>query len=266
MELEDKLLNFPSVYCTTLENSIDRQENIKQEFLKFKIANNQIIKSKKYQKSDDVIFGKHTHYLDGATLGCVCSHLKMIKKWYEETNEDYAFFCEDDLSFETVQYWNFSWEEFIDSLPKKWDCVQLICIGEHLNPIMFRKRYWDDWSVGAYILTRKYAKVLIDAFIVEDFFKLEFPEDHFWAPLAENLIYYAPETLIEMDSGKYNVYSFPLFVENIKFNSTFADFPEHKEHHVESYYSTIDWWKNIGKNAKIKNIIKEKNEVFNFFE
>lgn len=256
MNVVNKLLNFPSVYCTTLEESIDRQNNIKNEFLNFNIKNNQIIPSKKYQKSNDIIVGKHTHYLDKATLGCVCSHLKMIKKWYEETNEDYAFFCEDDLSFETVQYWNFSWDEFVDCLPKNWDCVQLICIGEHLNPIKFRKRYWNDWSVGAYILTRRYAKVLIDSFIDKDIFKLEFPEDHFWAPLAENLIYYSPETLIEFDNLKYNVYSFPLFVENIKFNSTFEEYPEHKEYHIESYNSTIYWWKNIGKDLTPETIIK----------
>ena len=192
MNFSNKLLNFSSVYCTTLEESIDRQNNIKKQFIDFGINSNQIIPSKKYKDSNDIIVGKHTHYLDKATLGCVCSHLKMIKKWYEETNEDYAFFCEDDLSFETVQYWNFSWKDFVDSLPENWDCVQLICIGEHLNPIQFRKRYWDDWSVGAYILNRKYAKVLIDSFIAGSVFKLEFPEDHFWAPLAENLIYYAP--------------------------------------------------------------------------
>lgn len=262
----NKLVNFPSVYCTSLYESKDRQENIKRQFDNFFITNYQIIESKRFKESDDNIIGKNIHYLDGATLGCVCSHLKMIKKWYEETNEEYAFFCEDDLSFETVQFWNFSWSDFIDSLPKNWDCVQLICIGEHLEPIQFRKRYWDDWSVGAYIINRRYAKKLIESFIDGNAFKLEFPEDHFWAPLAENLIYYAPETLIEFDSLKYNVYSFPLFVEDIRFNSTFAEFPEHKEHHVESYHSTISWWKNIGKNAKIKNIIKEKNEVFNFFE
>jgi GR25 family glycosyltransferase involved in LPS biosynthesis len=257
MNISNKLLNFPSVYCTTLEESIDRQDSIKKQFIDFDINTNQIIPSKRYQKSNDIIVGKHTHYLDKATLGCVCSHLRMIKKWYDETNEDYAFFCEDDLSFETVQYWNFSWKDFVDNLPKNWDCVQLICIGEHLNPIQFRKRYWDDWSVGAYILNRKYAKLLIDSFIDGNVFKLEFPQDHFWAPLAENLIYYAPETLIEFDNLKYNVYSFPLFVENIKFNSTFDEFPEHKEHHVESYNSTIYWWKNTGKNLTLKQLLNK---------
>jgi GR25 family glycosyltransferase involved in LPS biosynthesis len=134
MNLSNKLLNFPSVYCTTLEESIDRQDSIKKQFIDFNINTNQIIKSKKYKDSNDIIVGKHTHYLDKATLGCICSHLKMIKKWYDETNEDYAFFCEDDLSFETVQYWNFSWKDFVDNLPENWDCVQLICIGEHLYP------------------------------------------------------------------------------------------------------------------------------------
>ena len=51
MNFTNKLLNFPSVYCTTLEESIDRQNNIKKQFIDFDINTNQIIPSKRYQKS-----------------------------------------------------------------------------------------------------------------------------------------------------------------------------------------------------------------------
>jgi hypothetical protein len=33
MNLSNKLLNFPSVYCTTLEESTDRQNIIKKQFI-----------------------------------------------------------------------------------------------------------------------------------------------------------------------------------------------------------------------------------------
>ena len=80
---------------------------------------------KRFSESDDRLEGEQLHILDDGTKGCVVSHIKMIKKWYDETDEEYAFFCEDDLKLETVNHWNFSWTEFIQSLPEDAECVQL---------------------------------------------------------------------------------------------------------------------------------------------
>lgn len=252
----DKLFAFPSVYCISLEESLDRQDNIKKQFFDCKIKNYKIFTSKRFSESEDKISGKYLSYINNGTKGCTVSHLKMIRKWYNETDESYAFFCEDDLSFETVQYWNFTWIDFIDNLPENWDAIQLVCIGSHLDEIKLRKRYWDDWSVGAYLLSRKYAKVLIDSFIKGDEFLLEYPEDYYWAALAENLIYYTPRTAIgQSEETLYNVYTFPLFVEEIKFRSTFNDVNDHKEHHLQSNKIVLDWWKSIGKNLELKDII-----------
>ena len=122
----------------------------------------------------------------------------MIQNWYNKTDESYGFFCEDDLCLDTIQYWNFTWEEFIESLPENWDCVQLLCCGPNLDEIKFRKRHWDDFSVGAYIVSRKYAKVLIESFIGDDEFIFEYPDDELWAPLAENLIYFTPKSIVDI--------------------------------------------------------------------
>ena len=101
--------------------------------------------------------------MNPGTIGCAVSHLKAIKKWYDETDESYAFFCEDDLSLETVEYWNFTWEEFVESIPEDADCVQLLCLRESgsFSDFRFRRREWNDWSVTAYIITRDYAEKII---------------------------------------------------------------------------------------------------------
>ena len=43
------------------------------------------------------------------------SHLKAIKHFYEETDDDYCMILEDDVDFSTVRYWNFTWQEFFGS-------------------------------------------------------------------------------------------------------------------------------------------------------
>ena len=127
-----KLLDFPSVNYISLDESVDRRDSLRKQFYYCGIERTRELLSKRFKYCDDKVYGEQLHILDDGTIGCVVSHIKMIKKWYEETDEDYAFFCEDDLSLETVQYWNFTWEEFMNILPSKWECIQLCLItGDH---------------------------------------------------------------------------------------------------------------------------------------
>ena len=113
--------------------------------------------------------------LSQGSRGPVTSHLKAIREWLQTTDDECAFFCEDDLSLETVQYWNFTWEEFVDILPKNWDCVQLCLLREYFSDfkIEFRNRCWCDWSACAYLITRKYAQNLVDTYYYDDCFHLD---------------------------------------------------------------------------------------------
>jgi hypothetical protein len=253
----NKLENFPTIYCASLIESENRRNNIIKEFSNYSIQNINFLLSERQLKEDPNIIGKYKDVMDLGTIGATVSHLTMIKKWYYETDEAYAFFCEDDLSLETVEYWNFTWENFLNNLPENWDCIQLMCIGKNLNKIHLRKRYWDDWSVGAYLISRKYAKILIDSFTCGDKFLLEYPEDHYWAPLAENLIYYSPKSVIDQKIS-YDVYTFPLFVESIEFISTFHGRSleeKYKEDHLESYINILKWWKTIGRNLNLNELL-----------
>jgi hypothetical protein len=255
----NKLDKFPKIYCASLFESEDRRKNFKNEFLKYNIKNINFLLSERQLENDPSVSGELTFLLNLGTIGAAVSHLKMVKKWYDETNEPYAFFCEDDLSLETVQYWNFNWSDFLIELPENWDCIQLMCIGKNLNPIELRRRYWDDWSVGAYLISRKYAKILIDSFISNQKFLLEYPEKDDWAPLAENLIYYSPRSVIDQNIV-YNVYTFPLFVESIEFISTFHGKSleeKYKDDHLESYIEVLKWWKNIGKDLNLKELLNK---------
>ena len=186
----NSLEGFPKAYFMTLEESVQRQENIKDQFLKYGLKINPII-SKRFSESNDNVQGKYLFQLNPGTAGCCVSHLKAIKKWYDETEDEYAFFCEDDLSLETIQYWDFTWKEFIKDLPNDWDVVQLVSIREDFGDFKIRERYWDDWSATAYILKRTYAKKLIDTYIKDDVYFLEVPNSEVM-PLIERSALVAP--------------------------------------------------------------------------
>ena len=264
----DKLKNFPKAYYMSLEECTDRQFNIKKQFDEYGVSLGAVI-SKRFHECNDVLTGEYLHQLNAGTAGCCVSHLKAIKHWYDNYDDDYAFFCEDDLSLETVKYWNFTWEQFINNLPSDWDIVQLLTIREDFGDFKLRERHWDDWSATAYILKREYAKKIIDTYIREDSYHLEIPNSSVM-PLIENILF---TTL-----GK--AYTVPLFVEEIKFQSTFSkeqddDINEgQKRNHYIANQKVLNHWKNkctnmIDFNSELQQLVTEysldtENPICNF--
>lgn len=241
-----KLNGFPSVYYVSLEESLDRRMELQEQFKKYNITPNAII-SKRYEDSDDIITGIYVDSLNGGTKGCCVSHLKAIKKWYEDTNETYGFFCEDDLSLETVDHWGFTWEEFMETVPNDAECIQLFTIRGEYKTFGLRERLWDDWGATAYIIRRDYAKKIIETFVKNESYNLEIPNKTVM-PLIENILFHSV--------GK--CYTIPMFVENIKFDSTFVGKDDdvkdgHKTNHKKSRDLVLNYWKN--------KIIKEKTEL-----
>lgn len=237
----NKLNGLESVYYVSLEECVDRQKNIEDQFAQYNISPKSII-SKRFSECDDVLTGKYLYQLNDGTKGCCVSHLKAIKNWYDTTDDNYGFFCEDDLSLETVDYWDFTWEEFIDSLPEDADCVQLLTIRNNFDTFEIRERYWDDWAATAYILTRDYAKKIIDNYIKDDTYHLEVVNCDVM-PLIENIIF--------TSLGK--TYTIPLFVENTEFVSTFENNDDdvnggQKTNHKVARDLVLGWWTNKNKN------------------
>ena len=251
----NKLENFPSVYYVSLEESTDRQKNLEEQFGEYGIIPKAII-SKRFAESNDIITGKYSHTLNDGTKGCVVSHIKAIKEWYENTNEDYAFFCEDDLSLETVEHWNFTWEEFIESLPEDAECIQLLTIRGDFDTFELRERCWDDWGASAYIITRDYAKRMINKYIINGVYNLELDNDI--QPLIENILF--------TNGGKS--YTIPLFVEEVKFQSTFVGKDDdvkdgQKNNHYKARETVLNYWKNTGK-MKSFTIKKQEEEPIEY--
>ena len=242
---DNKLAGLPTVFYVTLEEDRERQRLIDEQFGKYSIRPTPF-KSRRFRDSKDVITGKFideilrgvysNHQVTGATLGCAVSHLKAIQAWHETTQEPYGFFCEDDLSLETVEHWGFTWREFVAALPGDWEAVQLVVVRDRFGEVGLRQRSWDDWAHTAYILKRSYAVRLLDTYVRSSSFHLEMRAPKL-LPLGENIIF--------TEIGK--VYSVPLFVENVALNSTFME-AQHiesgqKTNHRYSAEFVSSWWK-----------------------
>lgn len=261
-----KLNDFPTVYYVSLEESKNRQEHLEKQFLKYGIYPKSII-SKRFKDSNDIVTGSYSDTLNDGTKGCAISHLKAIKEWYNNTNEEYGFFCEDDLSLDTVKYWNFTWKDFVENLPNDWQCVQLMCIRGDFESLTLRDRKWDDWSVTAYIMKREYAKRIIDWHIKDTHYHLEC-ENPDIQPLIETILF----------TGGGKVYTIPLFVEETKFESTFegddGDVKDgQKRNHYYTHNRVLELWSTnnksieelMAKSLTLKVNIPKRHKIVDYF-
>lgn len=262
----DKILeNFPPVHFISVDYCEERREKLYDNFSKYGITNITGHIFKKYDDSKHYIKSQYLDRLSIGSRGPVTSHLKAIKEWYETTNESYAFFCEDDLSFETLKFWNFTWNDFYTHLPKNWQIVQLCWlrpVGRFFDfKIGLRNRCWCDSSGCAYLIKREFAKKLIENYIPNEVFYLDLQgsEDDIsirpdWAiiPIIETIIF-SPFT---------QVYGIPLFVEDQDFlpsyeNPNTEDGKKQEVHpaHRYSHDECLQWWQTVGYKMSINEIM-----------
>jgi len=262
--MNDKLKNFPPVYVTTIHENKKRIDLLKKSFEYYGINDINYLTYDRYRKDYCNVISDYRYRLNLVTEAVTTSHLKTIKHWVlNKENESVAFFCEDDLGLETVEYWNFNWDDFYKKLPDNWDCVQLVLVRDVdffdiSKP--FRRRLWHDWSSCGYIMKKSFAKKLIKKYYDTDTFNLnydgndlEIRKNYDWAMVP------VTETIVYSDFG--NIYVAPLFVENVKdldttsviFNKdedlqSFAKNKATKQGfgHWESYEYALNWWKNGG--------------------
>lgn len=268
MLFKNKLNNFPKVYCVGLIENIDRRIELLKQFHKYQINQINFLLSERYPENGHII---ESDYMDDNIINlrgmdCAVSHLKMIEQWIKETDDEYAFFCEDDLSLETVEYWNFTWEQFYNNLPEDWECVQLFIISEHFKVecLELILRQWNFWGATAYIMKRDYAKKLIETYHKENRYILnpinETPNVCYWSDnyYAEPLYHKMPFVENILFTGIGKTYNCPLFVENISTESTFVS--GQKFGHIESHESILNSWRSHKENESTLQFMSNQLE------
>lgn len=229
-----KLKGLPHIYWLNLDADTHRREYMESQFEYWEIENHTRISG--YDGRDDDVSshlkGRIPDNVSQNELGCCMSHLKAIRHFYENTNDDYCLILEDDVNLDIAKYWNFTWSEFFSLLPYNWDCVQLttICTGD--IHVKLHLKFINDFSAAIYLISRHHAAKLMKHHIRDEKYKL----DNGVKPraVADDLIY---------NSG--NTFSIPLFLYKIELGSSIH--PDHIDNfHRASHDGLREFWETQG--------------------
>ena len=240
-----KLKNFGPLYYINLDGQPER-DTAMQSMCKYWELNPTRISAFDGRHGDlnHILEGSHDIGISSGEVGCVTSHLKAIKQWYETTDTPYAIFAEDDVSFDTARFWKFTWDEFVEKLPYDWDVVQLAIINPGVVYASMHARWVNDFSTACFMITRHHAKKLIDHHCVGDKFRLD--QGVKPRPVADDLIYNCGRT-----------YAIPLFHYKIEMGSSIH--PEHIEvFHKGSHQGILNHWK------EQLSQMEDQSQLFNY--
>ena len=237
-----KLKNFGPIYYLNLDDQPERKQYMEDQFKYWEIEDYTRISA--YDGRDDdlgsILKGRYPDNVTSGEVGCITSHLKAIKHWYETSDSPYAVIMEDDCNLDLVKYWNFTWDDFYSRVPYDWDVIQLaiICTGNIY--VSLHKRFVNDFSTACYIITRHHAEKLIRHHIRDDKYKL----DNGIKPraVADDLVY---------NSG--NTFSIPLLLYKLELGSSIH--PEHIDiFHRNSHDGILNFWQQNGASLSVENL------------
>ena len=238
-----KLKDFGPLYIINLDGQPERWQWMKDQLDYWQVTNYERISAFDGREDDlsEIISGRYPDAVSSGEVGCVTSHLKSIKHWYETTDTEYGIFMEDDCDFCSVKHWPFSWREFMARMPYDWDCLQIAIINPRRLIANIHPRYVDDFSTACFVVNRRYAEKLMHFHCRGDKFKL----DNGVRPraVADDLIYNAGRT-----------YAIPLFLYKLELGSSIH--PEHIDAiHKGNRESQFNWWLQEGVKYEIKDLM-----------
>lgn len=229
----NKMDGFGPVYVVNMERSTDRKKYIEQHFSKYGISNFNFVKAVDGSKEDALSLLNHPineSLVSKGEIACTISHLKAIEQWLNESDSEYAIIVEDDVSFETTDFWSFTWKDFLDSIKDNYDVLQLAIINNFTINTRLHLREFLDWSAAVYLIKRPYAEKLIKKHKVDNKYVLS-PVARYGC-LSEGVIL-----------GRALCYSIPLFTYSLNHGSSL------NETHVDTIHKnsknqTLLYWQN----------------------
>lgn len=248
LTIQEKLVNFPKVYSINLEENKDRKHYMNSQFQEYGIDGT-IFTVERYDSIKDRmrVLIRHESVDKAMEFGVpsTVSYLRLMRYWYENTNQEYAIFCEDDISFSSIENWHFTWNDFINSFPEDFDAIQLIRIqsvdSEELlldenfgyMPRIERGR----WFGASGLFTRKYVKRLLDYYTNGFEFKIFIPHPDIKDEIIENVLYLMPDS---------KVYNFPLvFEEDRIFKTTYLTYDNELPVKRKIQQLSNEYWRTI---------------------
>lgn len=259
-----KVTNFPTVNYITLYENVSRMEFMSEQLVRYGIRHVPCLNHRytTFQHKVNILWPhiikeEETDIFRGFSHpGTVISYLTAMRNWYDTTSEEYAIFCDDDMSFESIDHWSFTWQEFVDNLPQDWECVQLVRINNwdpglvnngikaEIPSLTMRVREWDDFG-GAGLFKRSYVKKILDRHWIDSTnFNFHIPNKH-----DAQMFYYATIENVLFTNLSDTVYNVPLLME--KPFSTTLDVPQAVYSHLKSYEYCSALWKLYGQDLPL---------------
>ena len=230
--VKKKLKGIGPILWINLDTETERQKHM-INLLDFYEINHTRISAVDGRWNNDVsefLIGRWPELITSGELACTMSHLKAIKYFYEQTDLDYIIICEDDIVFDTVAHWPFTWNGFMSNAPYDWDVLQCAITSTKNLRANLHPRLINDFCAAFYVITRHHASKILKHHIRGDKFKL----DQKIKPRAtsEEIIYNTGRT-----------YSIPLFTYRYDFESGI-----HQDHveifHKNNVEGVMNFWKN----------------------
>ena len=237
-----KLQGLPKIYCINLDDQPERWEYMTNQFKYWEIDNYTRVSAYDGREDDlgDILKGRYPDMCQSGEIGCVTSHLKAIKEFYE-SGEPVAIMMEDDCELDLVKFWDFTWRDFYGKIPYDWDVCQIsiICTGD--VHVKIHKRFVNEFSTACYLITRHHAEKLIRLHCRGNKYKLD--NDVRPRPVADDLIY---------NSG--NTYAIPLLLYKTELGSSI-----HQDHvevfHKSNYQAQFHFWSQAGAQMPIDELM-----------
>lgn len=255
----NKLQGMPIPNVINLKECTDRREYTISEFAKLGITDVNMHSYDRYE-SNPVPFIGDPNLINVITPGVTSSHLLTIKWWLENTDEPTGIFFEDDVDFNTVQYWNFTLQEFIDRCGDEWGALHLCNVFEYPYdsdneyPAMVpRKRNLWDHGLQCYMLKREYAQKIVDYY----FDRWEEGAIHIRMPLGA-----PPSFENNVMHGFGLAISFPLFNQNVyDFRSkNIYYYNDQAQSAIYSFEFIDSWWREKGSKMDLDEIFNNERE------
>ena len=99
----------------------DRRQFMENQFAYWEVENTRISAyDGREDDLSDILAGKYPDNMSSGEIGCVTSHLKAIKYWLENSDDEYAIMMEDDCDLEVVKH-GFTWKDWFRAAPAAWD-------------------------------------------------------------------------------------------------------------------------------------------------
>jgi hypothetical protein len=154
-----KLYNLPKIFVTTISPAANRQKKMREKFAFYGLQNYQFV-------FGEIAIDQSRKALDNA---CLKSHLNSIRHFLSESDLSWAIICEDDLNFDLVKFWPFTWEEKFEQVKGLGiEIMQLAIIVEReelFEAKLHPRKEMVDWSAGAYLLSRVGALKILEKHI-----------------------------------------------------------------------------------------------------